>query len=123
MLLQASSGTNLPALLSRPLSASGTEAEATPRAASSVTGLRTGGIGVPAAIRGAAAGPTGQPDMYEVLSPGDEAFDVAGLRGGTAGSPPDVADHPVLDSMDLESQTSMELARRNPLFQSGGTEL
>ena len=41
------------------------------------------------------------------------------LRGGYAASPQDGTDHPVLDSQDVEgSPSSMDLARRNPLFQS-----
>lgn len=58
--------------------------------------------------------PVRQPELYNTAPFGDAAF---GLRGGDARSPPDVADHPMLDSQD-GSQTSFELTRQNPLFQS-----
>ena len=77
--------------------------------------LRQGRLGAPQPTPGVATPPSRQPEAYGAARPRDAAF---GLRGGDAGSPPDIVDHPILDSQD-GSQTSFELARQNPLFQSG----
>lgn len=78
--------------------------------------IRQGRLGASQPVPGMALPvPPRQTESYNVERPGGAA---SGLRGGDGRSPPDIADHPMLDS-PTGSQNSFELARQNPLLQSG----